>query len=115
MSNCPCGKELTGSKYIPRQTYLKACVICGTNFETNKPNKVVCRREYCRIKLKRINAGISYRKLKKERATEGGNSICPMCRKQHFAETSHNYCRSCAIIVAKGFIPDTADFYSVVA
>ena len=70
----------------------KTCVICGVTFSTNKPNKVVCRREYCRVKNNRNNAARNYIKLKAERAIDEGESICPKCGKRHYGETKWEYC-----------------------
>jgi hypothetical protein len=104
MKTCPkCGVEVIKTtnakqfcadckpKYQARQTYSRDCVICGTHFETQKPNKVLCRREYCRIKLRRQNAMKSYYKIKAERKIEG-DSTCPYCKKKFKGSFKWEYC-----------------------
>jgi hypothetical protein len=76
--------------YQRKKTLHKICVICGVHFDTNKPNKVVCNKEGCRLKLKRQNAKANYYVLK----AKPGKFKCPMCEKfKSFRK--YCYCDKC--------------------
>lgn len=65
-----------------RTVYTKACKVCGKEFQTTYPNKVICSDE-CRTQLNRQLCSRWYRSHKDE---SKNIKICPVCGKEFKAQ-----------------------------
>lgn len=69
---------------------LKTCVVCGKEFETNRPNQVTCGKR-CR-RARNIESSREYRQTHQKEKL-----ICLSCGKEFEGDKGRKYCnRSCA-------------------
>lgn len=87
------------------------CLVCGESFETTSRKAKVCPKKKCKNASRYILYAEKYRTRyatnpEKKQEVELVDSICPMCRCPHKAETKRNFCEPCKQIIINKQIPD---------